>query len=295
MRKILYPMVLAMVTVASSSETGLKIVTVQEQPEGPPTRTTEYVGRDRWRLEFSNAFGERTSPTAPLTFKAGPQMAIVVRCDLGRQFQVNLDAREYTSGPTVNRYYLGPKAAMLRARESASPAPDRPTLSIEITTTDTGERKRVFGRTARHVITVRKETHSDPRGGEPSEMRTDGWYVDLDEAKHCDAGDAREVVAYGHLVVDGERPAPPPKVVFKEVGAPERGFPIELIYTHSAWPSASSSRKVIELSSGPLDSALFEVPRGFYHTNRWDRAAMMQARHVWRQVNVGMRQFLGLR
>ena len=46
------------------------------------------------------------------------------------------------------------------------------------------------------------------------------------------------------------------------------------------------SRKVTELTTGSLDPALFEVPTGFYHTNRWDRVIMMRAVQMWQQFQM---------
>jgi hypothetical protein len=62
-------------------------------------------------------------------------------------------------------------------------------------------------------------------------------------------------------------------VTFRDVGAPERGFPVETKTTSrsTAPPSSGAStdytfvtyKVVVHLSKEPLDPALFEIPPGF--------------------------------
>jgi hypothetical protein len=293
--RILLAVLASLVATPPPADRGLKIVTVTRLPRLPPVETTEYVAHDRRRREFRNTFGERSSPTAPETYTHGPRMAMVERCDAGQRFELNLDAREYTTGPGMNPgMFASPRRFASREVPVASPA-SGPTVSIEITTTDTGERKQVFGRTARHVITVRKQTSSGPGAGESAEATLDGWYIDLDQATGCDAwGTSRIGLGYEYLQVAG-LPAPPrPQIVFKEIGTPEKGFPIEIRLSTIGSSMGSLERKVTELTSMPLDAALFEVPRGFYHANRWDRVLMSHAAATWRRVESQMRHFFGL-
>jgi hypothetical protein len=169
-----------------------------------------------------------------------------------------------------------------------------------VITKDTGERKQLFGRTARHVITVRKQTPSEPSLGQATEMTTDGWYIDLEESLRCEEwyGSTKQGAAYAHLETvtvtkAGARPLVP-QVTFKQTGAPEQGFPIEQVTTHSEWPTRGMSRKVVELSSVPFDRAMFEVPPGFYHTNRWDRALLKEAAYAWQRTQAQVRKYFGL-
>jgi len=61
-----------------------------------------------------------------------------------------------------------------------------PTLRIETTTVDTGERKEFFGHIARHFIITRKQIPLEGSHSEPQETLTDGWYIDLDPQVSCD-------------------------------------------------------------------------------------------------------------
>ena len=52
------------------------------------------------------------------------------------------------------------------------------TLKIWIENIDTGERKEIFGHTARHIITREKRIAGPGACSKPSLSETDGWYID---------------------------------------------------------------------------------------------------------------------
>ena len=78
---------------------GLKIVTISQTEQGPPVQMIEYLQHDRRRTEHQSVVGRRADPGAPMTYEYGSPTATIKRCDLGRVFDVNLDAREYVSMP----------------------------------------------------------------------------------------------------------------------------------------------------------------------------------------------------
>ena len=150
----------------------------------------------------------------------------------------------------------------------------QPTLLIETTTEDTGERKQMFGYMARHVITTVKQIPLVESGQIPQETVTDGWYIDLDTSVSC----AKESSAYSGLLVSGTRKSgePPqiPVLTFKNIGKAETGFALMTTQFHrliSSSADASTQKKeeptnemqVTELSRRPLDDSLFEVPKNF--------------------------------
>jgi hypothetical protein len=73
-----------------------------------------------------------------------------------------LDSRQYS---------VHPFNLLLPAVRSV---PAGPVITIDRATTDTGERRTFFGRTARHLITRERSSQSD------GETLIDGWYIDLD-------------------------------------------------------------------------------------------------------------------
>ena len=206
-------------------------------------------------------------------FRPGPRTALITRCDLKRTFHLNLDDRQYTAGPLQ----AFPTRDELLARAAASGqlvvVPQRePTLLVETETVDTGERKEVFGHTARRVVTTRRiiPLAGAKRGADT--MVTDGWYIDLDTHISCEP--SWRSPRSGHAFLTSHRQGEKGDVpTFKGVGEAERGFVIASKGTSSGaitLPDGSTrqhvstwEREVTELSTAPIDPTLFEIPSGF--------------------------------
>lgn len=206
-------------------------------------------------------------------FRPTPRTALITRCDLKQTFHLNLDDREYAASPLQNF----PTREEMLARAAASGqlvvAPQRePTVLVETETVDTGERKELFGHTARHVVTTRRviPLAGAKRGADTTV--TDGWYVDLDTHICCEPSwrSARSGHAFGTSHRQGEEGEMP---AFKDIGEPERGFALASKGTMSGTitlPDSSTRQhvstwetEVTELSTAPIDPALFEIPSGF--------------------------------
>ncbi len=229
-----------------AARAGLKIVTRETGPGPNTVETTRYVQLDRSRVEAR---------------VGGHQTIVLTRCDLQRTLVLDVAYRTYSSAP-LNPY---PNALVRLAASFASrrrPRQPSPTLLVETTTVDTGERKTAFGHTARRVIITRRDIPLPERNAAAAETRTDGWYIDLETRPSCERNEGRTVLV--GVVTSGSDPhrrAQRPVVTFKDIGAPERGFPIDVTTT---WQSGSDDRRVVtELSHVDLDPALFEIPHGF--------------------------------
>lgn len=227
-------------------------------------------------MEYRNSSGNRL----------GPHLAAITRCDLGQTFELNLDSSQYVSAPY-------PPKPLTKAQIKAEGLDrqriiwsEKPLVRIEIKTVDTGERKQLFGSTARHVVTTRTQIPLEGSHSQPAETIEDGWYIDLDQQISCDPDYMRKSRAYGSefsLVAPVSRVAPQPieKPEFVKVGEPETGFALEEVVTSDdAYKSADGTTKqarsqsemvVTELQQGPLDPALFEVPHGFKHVKEIER------------------------
>jgi hypothetical protein len=178
---------------------------------------------------------------------------------------------------------------------------EKPTIRMEIKTVDTGERKQLFGRTARHVISTRKETPLEGSHSQPQESTRDGWYIDLDHRISCDPDYMREASTQtfaliapsrnsGNLIIDR------PELVM--IGKAETGFALqEVITSDNAYKSADGSikhagskseMKVTELREGPLDPSLFEVPHGYKRVKELQRDPALNfsnpVSELWEQV-----------
>src|SRR5215469_10625169 len=140
-------------------------MTVRTSAGGYSGQSTIYWQSDRKRIEHRDS----------VAYHLGPHLASITRCDLGQDFELNLDSSQYESGPFP--------PAWMQPKISSSA---KPTMRIEIKTVDTGERKQIFGRTARHVITTTKQTPLANSESHPYETIRDGWYVDLSHTVSCD-------------------------------------------------------------------------------------------------------------
>lgn len=284
----------------ASENPGIRM-TIQLGPPGNMSRQTVYLQADRKRMEFRNSVGPRPDGSGQIY---GPRLAAITRCDLGQSFELNLDASEYTAGPYPPKP-LTPEQIKARGLQTPlSYASDKPTLRIEVMTTDTGERKEILGLTARHVITTRKQIPLEGSHSQPQESVTDGWYfdskdIDLNQRLSCDRwlskgkpGHAYSWVTMGNATQPRERPE------FVRIGEPETGFALHAIITSTntfTLPDGTQKQadskfetKVTEFEEGPLDPALFEIPPGFKQVAHIERnppaSAFDQPKNLWQRL-----------
>src|SRR5438270_327705 len=139
---------------------GVKIVTRQITAGFTDTRT-EYLAPDRLRNEWQSQMRDGSGP---------PMATIILRGERDRVFMLDLAAHEYVTYETDPR---GSTVAMKRPMVDSGG-----TLQIWIENVDTGERKDLFGHTARHIITREKRVAGPGACSKPSLSETDGWYID---------------------------------------------------------------------------------------------------------------------
>ena len=228
---------------------GTKVVTRQTVGSGF-TEQTFYITADRRRIEF------RSENDASPGMQSELSSVFILRCDLGQSFILRPKTEEYSSWPYPPKSAKPEQAAQLAVENSDTAEPAKPTLHIETTTVDTGERKEMFGYVARHVITTRQQTPLDGSNSQPSQSVTDGWYIDIDLSISCDP-----------------KPSAIDRPEFVEIGALETGLPLketrpfQLATKFSDGTRAASAllfkSEVTVLEKAPLDPALFEVPSGY--------------------------------
>jgi hypothetical protein len=163
---------------------GIKL-TIQQDQSGPSGQRIIYLQGDRKRVEYRNAFG-RLGTEGSLQAIYGPRLVSITRCDLGQYFELNLDASEYTATIYPPKQTTMAERAARGLPTKLNYVSDQPTLRIEVTTSDTGERKEMFGYTARHVITTRKQIPLEGSQSGPQESVTDAWYIDPQPAASAD-------------------------------------------------------------------------------------------------------------
>jgi hypothetical protein len=284
----------------ASDGNGIKM-TIQYGQSGNPGQHTIYLQGDRKRTEYQNSFGIKKADGS-LQPIYGPHIVSITRCDLGQNFELNLDTREYTSAPYPPKAFTKEE---LKARGLDTPvtyASDKPTVRIETTTIDTGERKEIFGRTARRVITTRKHTPLEGARSGSQEMVTDAWYIDLSQRISCDPKPPEGKQGHAYLrATSGKQPVDRPE--FVTIGEPERGFALNSAMTvKSTFTTPDGGTKdydskiethVTQLEEGPLDPALFEIPPGFKHVEHIERnqvapASSSQISYLWQRLKASV-------
>ena len=260
------------------SSSGLKFA-VRHTHDGISSEQTFYVEQDRRRTEYRNsAGGEKLRWDGSRDVRYGPHLASIIRCDLGQMFELNLDDDEYVAAPYPPQPLSKAQTEALGLKAPQFVASAKPTLRIETTTLDTGERKDFFGHMARHVITTRRQIPFEGSTSNAQEMVTDGWYIDLDTSISCDQKRLSGKHAHGFLRAGN---APIEKMEFVDKGEPESGFAIEWKITTKEPITLSDGTKkdrtfvqemcVTQLIEGPLDPGLFSIPTSFRqveHINR---------------------------
>lgn len=191
---------------------------------------------------------------------AGGESVSIMQCDLRRIVQLAPAAKTYrvtSFGVPTGTSAEGAD----RAGGQAQPAAERGgTVTTTSAVRDTGERKQMFGHTARRLV-ITYETKSSPDACSQNESRVeiDSWVIDAEFALACQSGNEN-----GYL-------APPvggcqDRHVFKTVGAAQQGYPVYSKVTmlgRDGRPVFSSVTEVVELSKANLDAALFDVPADY--------------------------------
>jgi hypothetical protein len=234
-------------------------------PEEHPFIFTLYEKGPRARWEFRLSSGLGSKPGGPGTYFYGHRAALIYQCDRRRVYGLDLDAHEYT--------VFESNAGQVAGGSKSPPVlPSGATVQVTIESRDTGERKKIFGIPARHIVT-RAQVVAEPGACTHSEqVDRDGWYADLDFPASCFHLPFRPEPV-GVLIERTECNGKRDKVEIHRSGIAEAGFPLELMTTSKTvvtmpgrppQPSTfTRSWDVIELSEAPLDPGLFELPAGF--------------------------------
>ncbi len=203
-------------------------------------------------------------------------------------FELNLDTGEYVAAPYPPQPLSKAQAEAAGLKTPQFVASDKPTLRIETTTLDTGERKEFFGHTARHVIVTRRQIPLEGSKSNAQEMVMDGWYIGLDTSISCEQKSLSGKLAHAFLAAGN---APIERMEFVDKGEPESGFAIERKITTKETVTLFDGTKgertfvnqmcVTQLVEGPLDPALFAIPTGFRQVERIDRNPPANLPNQW--------------
>lgn len=131
------------------------------------------------------------------------------------------------------------------------------TITLNVNEQDTGERKQLFGYTARHVKgTITAEGGASCNG--TFNVASDGWYIDVPEIQGCVSPD-RQI-----LRIQMQQEGCNSRIVLKASGLDKLGYPVILDTTLEAKGSAVTvHQQTADLVTATLDPSLFEVPTGY--------------------------------
>ncbi len=197
----------------------------------------------------------------------GGVMVTITQCDIGRDLQLNPAMKTYM----VNMYEDGTPVKQTEPTTTKSTEVTKGgTMFVTTTIKDTGERKQMFGFTARHIIQT-IETESSPDACNPSKtkMEMDMWVIDAEFASGCST--TNQYRQYKNTKSGGCQD----KVVPKTIGSAKSGYPLWTKMTSfdaNGKETFSTVSEVIELSKATLDQALFEAPADYREVS--DAAAM---------------------
>lgn len=200
----------------------------------------------------------------------GMEMINLTQCDLQRGVQLNPQTKTYI----VNSFDAGETETPIASASAKTDKVVRSggTVTSTINVKDTGERKQMFGFTARHLI-ITMETVSTPDACTPhkSKMQTDGWYIDAEFYLDCEQNYA--VRSYQARKNGGCQD----RYVSKQLGTGKRGYPLYekmTMFDESGKETYSYVTEVVELSRATLNAALFDVPTDYREVK--DAAQMYQ-------------------
>ena len=220
--------------------------------------TVEGQGMEQTRM--IKGARERRETKIVVSEEAGdfmPNIATITQCDLRRTLQVNDKKKLYTIDPFSD----DPTAPA--APKTVTKIIKGGTVTITFTITDTGERRPMFGLTARHLKILQSvESSADSCGGAgKSKMETDGWYADFSADFNCpiDTPDA-----------------PPSKsdcrdrVIFKRSATMKLGFLLDgtmKMFDDKGKVVSSIRTETLEISRSPLSVAFFDVGKDYKLVN----------------------------
>jgi len=193
----------------------------------------------------------------------GGQMITITQCDLRRNITIMPQAQAYMiqSYDQPSTPSTSPPAANPGNRPATQPVTKGGVITSTLTTRDTGERKQMFGYTARHIITtMQMESSPDACSQVKTKMEVDGWYIDAAFALDCDLG--RNYTPPQMHASGGCRD----RYETKQVGTAKKGFPVwekTTMFGPNGAESFSTLNEVVEFSQATLDPSLFDVPAGY--------------------------------
>lgn len=219
-------------------------------------RTTLVAGQSSESVTMIKGTRERSE----MRMGYGFDQITVTQCDLKRTIQISDSAKKYVITPMDTGDT--PTTPPAKNVPASSPVRKGGVVNYVATAIDTGERKEMFGFTARHVKqTISIQSSPDACNAANQKMELDGWYIDLTVGLECHL-DRPPVAPMGRAPKSGCQD----QVRFRREGTAKTGFPLietMTMYGPNGQVQVTTTKEVVELSRQPLDAALFDIPAGY--------------------------------
>lgn len=220
-------------------------VKIRQTMSGQTYENTTYIKGKRQRAEQN---------------MGNSQMVTITQCDLKRSLQIMPVTQTYL----INSWESAnvPATTATKTVTSSTPNEKGGLVTTTVTIKDTGERKQMFGYTARHLI-ITMDTESSPEACQKTKtkMETDGWYIDATFGIDC------ETERYASSGTNYKNSGGcQDRYQTKQVGTGQRGFALYekmTMFDENGKESFSTISEVLEFSKATLEDALFDVPAGY--------------------------------
>jgi hypothetical protein len=252
--------------------------------------TANIFAQNDFKIRQKMTMGGRTTESAVMIKGArerteSEQMGIksvtIMECDLKRTIMISDVEKKYFIEPmATDSAPVAPSTATTTTRTKTKKG-GIVTRTLEII--DTGERKQVFGMTARHIKTI-MTTDPSPDACEKDDQRieTDGWYVDLSVGLTCKF----DRPPGNPMNYREDAPACTDQNKFIQKGTGKLGYALS-VTTKISMPgmggesdddaetkaamakmgmgdgAMTMSTEILELSKATLPQSLFEIPAGY--------------------------------
>ncbi|HEX5702722.1 MAG TPA: hypothetical protein VFX97_05950 [Pyrinomonadaceae bacterium] len=233
--------------VAEKPLTGDFKITFKQTVAGNSMQSTTMIKGQRERSETSHSAGTYTMTTVNLT-----------QCDMRRTIQINDKARKYLITPMDDG--ASSSSTSTGAPGTAAPATRGGVVTVTVNAVDTGERKEMFGFTARRFKrTTIMDSSPDACSQTKMKIETDGWYINLEYGLSCPSNQSSSTST---TTSGGCRD----RYAYKTTGPAHIGFPLQettTMYGADGSVTMTMTKEVVEISRQPLDAALFDIPAGY--------------------------------
>ncbi len=218
-------------------------IKARQTVSGQTSESTVYIKGKRMRSE-QNAGGMETIN--------------LTQCDLKRSVRVMPASQTYMIDAWLPAQNVAPTTTVEKTQAVTEKGG---VITMTVTTKDTGERKQMFGYTARRIITTMESVSSpDACNQNKTKMETDGWYIDAAFALNC------QTDQYGGYYSNQNGGGCQDRHVYKNVGKGKTGYPVLekiTMFDQSGKESFTMMNEVLEISNTTLDAALFDVPGNY--------------------------------